>query len=1000
VDQQTLRGQVGEYRIYESIAAGGFASVYYGRDTATNVPVAVKRLHPHLQAEPGIVERFEQEAATVRGLTNPHIVRLLDQGRDLYQVPFIVMEWVEGLTVADWLKRQGRYSSRAAAEVGAQALEGLDAAWARRVVHRDIKPANLMVTPGGQLKIMDFGVAKDVELAPLAGASGLIGTPAYMAPEQLRGQPLDCRADLYSLGVTLYMMLAGRPPFEGPSFADYFRQHLEQEPPRIEDLSDDVDPGLADVLRNALAKNPNERYATPAEMLAALRPYAEGVAPVNAVPAGPEATIVVPPKLDASAPTVAKPLTPASPLTPAPPPTPAPPLTPASPPTPAPPLTPAPPPPTPVPPLSSPSPSPRTPPRWPVIGGIVVLIGALILGGSFLLGRQGNGAPPLSTPAPTEPSAAAVVRKPSAVLRAASPPAAVPGVAASPAPAQALSAPGWHVIGEDSALFNEPVGVGFDPQGTLYVSNNGSHSVDKLDSSGNLVARWGGPDNGEPQFRNPGGIATDDKGDVYIADTGNNRILHLSSAGAVVREVGGQGNAPGQFDAPTAVAVDGAHNVYVADSANHRIQKLGPEGRVLATWGTFGSGPGNFNYPYGVDLDQQGNVYVADRNNNRVVKLSRQGAPLATWPTDSNGASALSNPSTVAVDSSGNVFVAGWASDRVQRVQKLSPTGALVTSWTIDGKNEAQLSLPYQIDFDAHGDLHVAVVGADRVEEFSPDGKSVGALGTTRDALGVFRRPNNIGIDSHDRVYVTDWGNERVQRLAATPTQDPSQGPAQWGPFTDLQGVATDGQGNIFLTESADCRVRKLSPAGDTLGQLGSCGAGRGEFQDPQGIAVDADGNVYVADRLNYRIVKLSPSLEVVNAFGAHGSGDGQFDQPNGVALDAQGNVFVADRNNNRIVKLSPAGQFLATWGNQNNPALHLSYPQAVAVDAQGNIYVADWGSSRVLKLSSNGELLAELGTPGTGVGHFYAPEGLAIDSQGHLYVADTGNNRVQELTP
>jgi eukaryotic-like serine/threonine-protein kinase len=277
VEQDTLHGQVSEYRLYESIASGGFGSVYIGRDTATNVPVAVKRLHPHLKSEPGFVERFEQEAATVRGLTHPNIVRLLDQGRDQLDVPFIVMEWVEGLTIGDWLKRRGRYAPSEAATVGCQVLEGLDAAWARRVVHRDIKPANLIVTPGGRVKIMDFGVAKDVDLATVAGSSGLIGTPAYMAPEQLRGQALDCRADLYALGITLYMMIAGRPPFEGPSFADYFRQHLEQNPPPL----DGVDPGLAGVIQRALAKLPEERYSTPAEMLMALRPYAgEGTPPI------------------------------------------------------------------------------------------------------------------------------------------------------------------------------------------------------------------------------------------------------------------------------------------------------------------------------------------------------------------------------------------------------------------------------------------------------------------------------------------------------------------------------------------------------------------------------------------------------------------------------------------------------------------------------------------------------------------------------------------------
>ena len=291
--QDTLKGQLSEYRVYESIASGGFGSVYIGRDTSTNVPVAVKRLHPHLKDEPGFVERFEQEASTVRGLVHPNIVRLVDQGRDQAGVPFIVMEWVEGLTIGEWLKRRGRYTSPDAANVGCQVLEGLDAAWARRVVHRDIKPANLMVTPTGRVKIMDFGVAKDIDLATVAGSSGLIGTPAYMAPEQLRGQALDCRADLYALGITLFMMLSGRPPFEGPSFADYFRQHLEQPPPDLRQLAPEVDPGLAAVLTKALAKQPDERYLNPAAMLAALRPYGvEGTPPIPPSIPAEDATVV------------------------------------------------------------------------------------------------------------------------------------------------------------------------------------------------------------------------------------------------------------------------------------------------------------------------------------------------------------------------------------------------------------------------------------------------------------------------------------------------------------------------------------------------------------------------------------------------------------------------------------------------------------------------------------------------------------------------------------
>src|SRR4051812_45058075 len=116
VQQETLRGEVGEYRVYEKIASGGFGSVFIGRDTSTNVPVAVKRLHPHLKDQPGFGEGFKREASTVRGLNPPSVVRLLDQGRDDQEVPFIVMEWVEGLPVPNWLNRRGRYAPAEAAE--------------------------------------------------------------------------------------------------------------------------------------------------------------------------------------------------------------------------------------------------------------------------------------------------------------------------------------------------------------------------------------------------------------------------------------------------------------------------------------------------------------------------------------------------------------------------------------------------------------------------------------------------------------------------------------------------------------------------------------------------------------------------------------------------------------------------------------------------------------------------------------------------------------------
>src|SRR5712692_3706823 len=212
----------GAYQVYELVAAGAFGSVYFGRDLGTNRAVAIKKLHPHWARDPRAVERFNQEGRTGRELIHPNVVQLLDQGVDADGVPFIVMQWVEGWTVATLLERHvkqlGAFPIDEAVEIAVQALAGLEAARRIGLVHRDIKPLNLMVTPPPerQVKVMDFGIAKDV-LAEATGNYTQIGTLAYMAPEQLRNEPVDARTDVYAVGVTLYEVLAGRRPFGGPA---------------------------------------------------------------------------------------------------------------------------------------------------------------------------------------------------------------------------------------------------------------------------------------------------------------------------------------------------------------------------------------------------------------------------------------------------------------------------------------------------------------------------------------------------------------------------------------------------------------------------------------------------------------------------------------------------------------------------------------------------------------------------------------------------------------
>jgi serine/threonine-protein kinase len=263
--EQLLRTGLGSYALYAAIASGGFGTVYFGRDLQSNRPVAIKRLHGHLAYQPDVVERFQQEAQRLRGLQHPNIVQVLDDGTDGHGLPFIILEWVEGWTVAALLEKSGRFEIDEAVAIACQVLAALEAAGRRGVVHRDIKPSNLMLTPppDRRVKVMDFGIAKDL-LGNVGGQYTQIGTIAYMAPEQFTQGPVDARTDLYALGVTLYELLTGQRPSGA----------LQPESPTsLRELRPEVDPALAAVVYRTLEKSPGDRFEDPTQMRIALEPF-------------------------------------------------------------------------------------------------------------------------------------------------------------------------------------------------------------------------------------------------------------------------------------------------------------------------------------------------------------------------------------------------------------------------------------------------------------------------------------------------------------------------------------------------------------------------------------------------------------------------------------------------------------------------------------------------------------------------------------------------------
>jgi beta-lactam-binding protein with PASTA domain/tRNA A-37 threonylcarbamoyl transferase component Bud32 len=267
----------GRYEVGALLGRGGMAEVHLGRDSRLGRQVAIKMLRSDLARDPVFQARFRREAQSAAALNHPAIVAVYDTGVDVVteaggapsRLPYIVMEFVEGRTARDILhedRRRGVGIGRAA-EITAGVLAALDYSHRAGIVHRDIKPANIMITPSGDVKVMDFGIARAVadSSATMTQTQAVIGTAQYLSPEQARGESVDSRSDLYSAGCLLYELLAGRPPFVGDSPVAVAYQHVREIPQPPSHVNPDVPDALDRVVLKALAKDREERYASAAD---------------------------------------------------------------------------------------------------------------------------------------------------------------------------------------------------------------------------------------------------------------------------------------------------------------------------------------------------------------------------------------------------------------------------------------------------------------------------------------------------------------------------------------------------------------------------------------------------------------------------------------------------------------------------------------------------------------------------------------------------------------
>ena len=693
---------MGQFAVQRRLGRGGWATVYEADQTTMDRPVAIKVLHRELLGEQDAVQRFFMEARSASRLNHPNILRPWLVGQLDDGTPYLVMDVVEGPTLADVMKEEGPLQLERALGIAVQIAAALDEAASCGVVHRDLKPSNIFLAVQGRrmdvVRLADFGIAKVLsdEAAGLTRTGDILGTPAYMAPEQASGQRIDARADVYAFGVILYRMLSGRLPFDETSVMTLLAAHVGKPPRPLHEAMPGVrlPDGLEDTVMAMLAKSPSDRPSTAGEVGEELRRIAARAGLAVSDQLGGSTPLPVVPEVKASA--------------------------------------------------AAPS-GPAQAERITVARSREAVSGRERTDLAVLAWTDDEPPPatPVGLPAPEPP---ALPDGPSLAWQTGRGRGAdeedgtttVMGeddVAKGPIPLVGTGQPGFSGDGGPGlhAQLFEPAAVARDVLGNVFVVDAGNHCVRYLDCRGGVVRTLIGlpeepgysGDDGPAEdalLNDPCGIAVDATGNLYVADRGNRRVRAVDVRSGRIGTVAGSGRVGPSPDGtpahlagfvPEALALGPDGGLYVADAYNHRVWRLDGQDGTVATVAGVGepgfSGDGgpargaSLDGPVDLAFDRRGVLYVADRGNGRIRSIDPGSGRIETV---AGGDGTLGAPCSVAVARDGTLRVADSDGGRILAVDPRTGGSQSLAEDLVE---------PRGIFVDAEGTLMVADTGRHRV---------------------------------------------------------------------------------------------------------------------------------------------------------------------------------------------------------------------------------------------------------------------------------------------